>query len=495
MPPVSSPNPSRSLRTAVALLAVSLALAACGGPEPAPQPVDLLIPDVRVVDVEAGAVLEGRTVAVRDGRVAAVWEAGAVPAGLEADRTLPGEGRYLVPGLWDAHVHFRGGEELREANRSLLALYPVNGVTTVRDAGGDLTPALLAWRDSIAEGRLLGPRLLTSGPKLDGPEPGWPGSIALDDPGRVPAALDSLEALGADYVKLYDGSMSPEVFMAAVREAEARGMTVTGHMPLGVDFLEAVEAGLDGTEHLYYAFKGTRANRDEVTRGVRAGELGFWDALWTMLDAGDPGAEAEVFAAMADHGTAVVPTLHIGDVLATVERDDHSGDPELAYVPRAVVDTWAGRVESARRSPEEVRERRRRLEDLMDALVAPMHQAGVTVLAGSDAGPFNSYTYPGFALHAELEALVEVGLSPAEALRAATSAPADFMGLGDELGRVGPGYRADLILLDQNPLEDISATRSVSAVILQGRDVLDRATLEGVRGQVADRVAGAGAGG
>lgn len=486
------PRRPRCLRALAVAALLALPSAACDGDREMASagPYDLVLADVRVVDVEAGQVREGRTVAVRQGRVAAVWSTAEVPSDLRAGRRLEGGGRYLIPGLWDAHVHFRGGEELLEANRALLPLYPVNGITTVRDAGGDLTPALLAWRDSIDQGALLGPRILTPGPKLDGPRPGWPGSIALSDPGEVPAALDSLQALGADYVKLYDGSMSPSVFMAAVEEAEARGMTVTGHMPLGVDFLAAVEAGLDGTEHLYYAFKGTAANREEVTRRVRAGELGFWDALWTTLEARDPAREEEVFQTMAEHGTAVVPTLHIGQVLSRVEAVDHSTDPELAYIPPAVRDTYQGRVESARRQSGEERERNRRLRDLMAAMVPEMQQAGVTVLAGSDAGPFNSFTYPGFALHDELEALVEAGLSPAQALRSATTAPASFMGMGDELGRVAPGYVADLVLLDRNPLEDISATRSIVTVVRRGEDVLDRETLEAVRRQVAERAGG-----
>lgn len=476
-------------------VAIAAALLACGGEDVVPgtgtddtPPPDLIIDDVRVVDVATGSILSDHTVAIADGAVTGVWAADQVPAevrgivaGGASATVIDGAGRYLMAGLWDAHVHFRGGEELRAANRELLRLYPAFGVTTVRDAGGDLTEAIFAWRDSIAAGDLTGPRILTSGPKLDGPRPSWDGSIALSDPAQVPAALDSLQVLGVDYVKLYDGTMSPQVFLAAVREAEARGMTVTGHMPLGVDFLEAVQAGLDGTEHLYYLYKGTAANRDSVGAAVRAGELGFWDAFWAVLGRRDAEREVAVFAAMAESGTAVVPTLHIGDVLSTVEQVDHSADSMLELIPDEIEATYAGRVRSAERSSLETREANRRLRREMAALVAPLQAAGVTILAGSDAGPFNSYTYPGAALHAELEALVAAGLTPAEALRAATTAPATFMGLGDELGRVAPGYVADLILLDENPLSDIRATRSVSTVILRGDEVLDRRALEALR--------------
>lgn len=466
-----------------------LAVVAC---ETAPAP-DLAITDVTVVDVVAGDLVPGRTVTVADGRITGIEPADEAGSAADAATVIDGTGHYLIPGLWDAHVHFRGGAEVAAENRALLPLYVANGVTTVRDAGGDITDEILTWRRTIGAGGMVGPRILTSGPKLDGPRPGWEGSLAMASPDQVPAALDSLQALGADYVKIYDGSTPADVYLAIVEEAEARDMIVTGHMPLSVRFLDAVEAGLDGTEHLYYAFKGTSPIEDSVTAAVAAGELGFWDALYLMMDGPkDPARERATWEAMADAGTAVVPTLHIGEVLAWVDEVDHAGDAELRWIDPAIEATYAGRVRSAERASDESRRRTRALRDTLASMVPRMRDAGVTILAGSDAGPFNSYTYPGFALHAELEALVEAGLTPAEALRAATVAPADFMGAGDSLGRVAEGYLADLVLLEASPLEDIGNTRSVAAVILRGGTVLDAAALEGLLEEVA-RPASAGA--
>jgi imidazolonepropionase-like amidohydrolase len=444
--------------------------------------VDLLVADVHVVDVEAGRVLEDRSVGVADGRIVAVWPADGTPAGLEVGRRLEAEGRYLIPGLWDSHVHFRGGPELREGNRALLPLYPAFGVTTVRDAGGDLTGDIMAWRDSIRAGELLGPEIFTSGPKLDGPRPSWDGSIALSSPDEVPAAVDSLQALGVDYVKLYDGTMSADVFLAAVRETERRGVTVTGHMPLGVDFLEAVEAGYDGTEHLYYAYKGTASNREEISARVDAGELGFWNAFWEMLGRRDPAREAEVAAAMRERGAVMIPTLHIGDVLGSVELVDHTSDYMLPLIPEEIQATYARRVNSARRSPPEVRENSRRLRAEMAEFWKRMHDAGVTTLAGSDAGPFNSFVYPGHSLHEELFALVAAGMTPAEALRSATVLPARFMGVDDRVGRIEPGYEADMVVLDANPLEDIRAISARNLVVLRGETVLTSAEMMQILG-------------
>jgi imidazolonepropionase-like amidohydrolase len=453
-------------------------LAGCATAAPRP-PADIAVVGAHVVDVVTGAVARDRTVLIRDGRIAAIQPPGGRPA---AEHVFDAGGRFMIPGLWDMHVHFRGGADLVAANRALLPLYIANGVTTVRDAGGDMTDALLEWRRDIAAGRMTGPRILTSGPKLDGPSGGWPGSIRLSTPAQVPAALDSLQSIGVDYVKIYDGTLGHDVFLAVVDEAKRRDLIVTGHMPFGVRFLDAVERGLDATEHLYYAFKGAALNEDSVTAAVIASAgtarpLGFWAALSLLQPRfGEQRAEL-VYRGMAAHGTAVVPTLHIGRVLAHVDEVDHSTDAGLRYIDPLIEATYAGRVQSARRSSLQARHERRELQQLFIGMVPAMHAAGVTILAGSDAGASNSYVYPGFSLHAELEELVGAGLSPLAALRAATVDAAGFMRLGSESGRIAVGYRADLLLLERNPLDDIAATRELHAVIVGG-SVLNRADLQ-----------------
>lgn len=477
----------RTVHTRPALAPVTfllLALAACGGGPPA----DLILTDARVVDVEAGEVLPPATVSIRDGRIAAVTPSDEPPS--DARTILDAEGGYLIPGLWDMHVHFRGGEELIPDNRALLPLYIANGITTVRDGGGDITPAVLGWRERIARGDLTGPRILTSGPKLDGPTGGWEGSIRLTEPDQVPQAIDSLEALGVDYVKIYDGTIPGDVYLEILAETERRGLRATGHMPFSVDFREAVAAGLDATEHLYYAFKGGAANEDSVTAEIVAREgtddpLGFWRALELLRPAWDDERARETFERMAAAGTAAVPTLHIGRVLSWVDEVDHDDDPELRYISPEIQETWAGRVTSARRASPEARAERRALQERFIAMIQPMHEAGVRLLAGSDAGPFNSYVYPGFSLHAELEELVGAGLTNAEALRAATADAADFMGRGGELGRIEEGFRADLVLLGSNPLEAITNTRDIRAVIVDGRAPLERDALDALLEQAA----------
>jgi imidazolonepropionase-like amidohydrolase len=480
-------RPSTNALLGAALTTGILAAGCAGDWEGAPP--DVIIQNVHVVDVAEGRILEDRSVAMREGRIIRVDRADRMADGPSETRIMDGAGGYLIPGLWDMHVHFRGGEELSAENEALLPLYIANGVTTVRDGGGDITERVLAWRDRIDAGELVGPRILTSGPKLDGPTGGWDGSIRLSSPDEAPAALDSLESLGVDYVKLYDGTMSHEVFLALLDETRARNMIVTGHMPMSVRFGEAVDRGLDATEHLYYVFKGGAANEDSVTTAVierwdSPDPLGFWNALNLLRAGWDDEIARETYARMGEAGTAAVPTLHIGAVLAQVDTADHSEDPELQYIHPDIEATYAGRVEGARRSSPQARADRRALQEHFVRMVGDMHRAGVLFLAGSDAGPFNSFVYPGFALHSELEALTEAGLSPAEALRTATTNAARFMRVERDFGEVGEGFHADLVLLGSNPLDDIRNTRDIQAVIVRGERVFDRDDLESLLSSV-----------
>lgn len=434
---------------------------------------DILIENTEVVDVAAGKILARHTVAVQDGRISGIWPASDSPQDVTADLTIDGSGKYLIPGLWDSHVHFRGGEALVEENKALLKHYPLSGVTTVRDGGGDITPHLLQWRTAIDEGKLLGPRIFTSGPKLDGPEPMWDGSIPVGQLDEVATAIDDLQAMGADYVKLYNGSMSAEIYLALIRESESSGIKVMGHMPDDVDIMEAIEAGLDGIDHLDYVYNGVNPKRHLLGQGGSRTEV-----RQQMTGARDPAREEEVYTAMRDAGTAVVPTLYMAWLVTAYADTDFSESPELAYMPQGILGTYAMRIESARKaSAERMAVFRAYIADQPN-LIPGINEAGVTILAGSDAGPFNSYCFPGACLKREMQALVAAGMTPAEVLRSATTEPAAFLGYGDSLGKVAVGFEADLVLLDKNPLADIAATESVDTVILRGRTVLDGAALQ-----------------
>lgn len=465
------------------LLLLAWTVTGCG-----PEPADIAVHHVNVINVETGEVSPDRTVTVSNGKIRDIMEA---DPSLEAGRSIDAAGKYMIPGLWDMHVHFRGGDSLIAENRELLDLYIANGVTTVRDAGGDITPAIMDWRQRIRLGTLLGPQIYTSGPKLDGPDARWPGSIEMTTPRQVDETLDSLQSLGVDYVKIYDSTISPEVYTAILEQTEERGMLVTGHMPFSFYFRNALRHGLDATEHMYYVYKAGSSRANELTREYASrmnteNPLGFYEVLRRVMETYDPEVARETFRRMAEEGTSAVPTLYIGEVLAWLDEEDHAEDPYLRYIGPGIRQTYQGRLRGARNRSGEAAEFDRAMKQDFMEMIVPMNEAGVNILAGSDAGPYNSFVYPGQSLHRELQKLVEAGLSPLAALQAATVNGARFFGMADSTGKVAEGYEADLLILDANPLEDISNTRAIDRLILDGDRVLDRARLDALLEELAD---------
>ncbi|SDX58918.1 amidohydrolase family protein [Hymenobacter psychrophilus] len=459
-------NPARLLLSAALLLA-----AGCTTP-PATTPYDLVITHANVVDVETGTIRPDQMVAVAGG---VIRQLGATTASTpRAARTLDAQGRYLMPGLWDMHVHFRGGDSLITANRNLLPLYLAHGITTVRDAGGDLTPAVMEWRRQITAGRLAGPTIFTSGPKIDGHGAFWAGSLEVETPAQIARALDSLQALKVDYVKIYESTISRVAFLGTVAQAEKRGMRTTGHMPYTVTLAEAAAAGLDASEHLYYVFKACSNREDSLTAVIRQSQgtakpIGLFAALPAVYRTYDPATAARTFRMLAERRTAVVPTLYIQQLLADLPTTDHSRDSLLAYIDPALEATYARRLAGARQQSAATRAFNQQLGARFRSLIPGLQKAGVLLLAGSDSGASNSYVYPGAALLGELDQLVRAGLTPAEALRTATINGAIFFHQETTAGSIDAGKAADLLLLEQNPLTSLAALRGIHTVVARGR--------------------------
>jgi hypothetical protein len=186
-------------------------------------PVDLILLNATIVDVENDSITENRYITIKGDSIFSVgWM--LEKGDYDFKESIDLNGKFVMPGLWDNHVHFRGGTDLIAGNQDLLGLYPKFGVTTVRDAGGDITPAVMGWQEKIAQKKLVGPYIFTSGPKLDGPKPAWEGSIKIENEEDIEKALDSLQSIAVDYVKIYDGSLSQENFYSIIEETEKRGL-------------------------------------------------------------------------------------------------------------------------------------------------------------------------------------------------------------------------------------------------------------------------------
>jgi cytosine/adenosine deaminase-related metal-dependent hydrolase len=457
------------------VVVLAAALASCAPPE-AP---DLAIENVTVIDAENG-VRENVTVVVDAGRIVRVVEA-AEPA--SAQEVVDGTGRYLIPGLWDFHVHLTYDDRFTDA---MPGLFLSHGVTSIRDTGGLLEKVLPVVAALEAEGATA-PRVFFAGPLMDGEHVVYDGDnrpglgIANPDAETARANVARLAEAGVDFIKIYE-LVTPEVFEALVDAAAARGLPLDGHVPLSM-LARDVAPHVGSLEHLRNIELDCAADGDALLAARRemlaAHGEGSGAGLRSRLHraqrlpavaAYDAARCGEVLDAM--RSTIQVPTLRLNSAsLAPAFRREGFG-AALERAPAEIAREWRAAAERDRAdtSPADTTYAAWSL-----FLVGRMHEHGVPVGAGTDT-PIG-YAIPGFSLHSELEMLVRAGLPPLEALRAATLRPAEFFGLEGEMGTIQEGRLADLVLLSANPLDDISNTRRIEAVVLKGA-LLTRAELD-----------------
>ena len=420
----------------------------------------LIIHDVTVIDATGAPAQEHRTVIVRDGKIedvrSSAGDSGAKLPGTHID----GRGKFLIPGLWDMHVHIVFGDWFPRGKDVTLPLFIANGITGVRDMGSELE-VLQQWRKEITAGALLGPRIVMSGPMLDGPQPRFPSSIAIKTPEDGRRAVDDLKRRGADFIKLQSLIPRDAVF-AIADEAKKQGITFVGHVPDAVRASEASNAGQKSFEHLIGIFEGSSPLEDQFIRGPKTEKQ--------FLATYDPARAAALFALLAKNRTWQCPTLVWERGGNLIDETDFAHDTRAKYAPAYWKDvTWKRFTEQITHdfNTDDLATRKRFVEKELEVVNA-MHHAGIPFLAGTDTPP-GVYIFPGFSLHEELQRFVAAGFTPMEALQTATLNPAKFFGMEDRLGTVEKGKLADLVLLDANPLEDIRNTQKIAAVIVNGR--------------------------
>ena len=440
----------------------------------------LVIRDARIVDVEAGTASLGDVV-IEDGAIRSV----GADLAAEGGQVLAADGRWLIPGLWDAHVHVFSSHTEPD---SALPLYLLNGVTGIRDMGA-LWPVgeQKALATELEDGTRLGPRLVLSGAWVDAPPGSWPGMFLAGTPAEAEAAVDRIDAEGWAAVKAYS-MLSEPAYEALAAAAERRGLPLVGHVPESVAMRDAIAAGQDGVEHW-----------GRVTRGCAEGEEGTVREAREALAADDP--RAALMTVMAGHNAIVLDTWDearcralLADMAAAgvhvsptfVVAGFYLGLRPGPDAPR--MRTLPAEVRAAWEEPDfRLQAMTGELSALADASIALDRrtfamavEAGVPILASTDASHANPWIFHGDSLADELDIYVEAGMTPHEALFSATAAPPRFLGLDDQDGRIAPGRRADLVLLGADPLEDIGAVREVEAVIVRGR-LLDRTELDDMR--------------
>jgi imidazolonepropionase-like amidohydrolase len=443
------------------LTVVALAGALPARAEDAPAK-SLAITGVTVIDATGAPARPDMTVVVTGDRITALGKPGEVGVP-EGARVVDGKGKYLIPGLWDMHVH--------TASPSFLPLYLANGVTGVRDMHALDPDAIFGLRKQVQEGKQPGPRVVAAGPLVDGPKPLVPSSLVAANAAEGREAVRKLKKMGADFVKVYT-KLPREAYLSIADEAQKQGLPFAGHVPESVSAAEASDLGQKSIEHLAGVELACSDREDELRReAVAALAKADNQAVWELL--GRIGARAAdsfsdkkaraLYARFVRNGTWQVPTLTVLRSLVSLDDPKFTADPRVKYMPPSLRSYW-----SLKLSPETAAWLKRAYKRAT-GLVRAMHQAGVPFLAGTDT-PGVPYVFPGFSLHDELALLVaEGGFTPLEALQAATRDPARFLGREKDLGTVEPGKLADLVLLDADPLADIHNTTKIAAVVANGR--------------------------
>lgn len=425
------------------------------------RPHSLVLTHVTVIDATGSPAKLDMTVVITNDRITTLGKGGRVRIPIGA-QVVDATGKFLIPGLWDMHAH-----TLRRVRaETFFPLFIANGVTGVRDMG--TTPEefrlLKQWRKEIADGTRVGPRIVASGPLLDGANPVYPSlSIVASNEIEGRQAVRSLKQQGADFVKVYN-RLSRAAYFAIADEARKQQTSFAGHVPDEVSAREASDAGQKSIEHLSGIVADCSTFEPILKKALAEASASSSERhlIEQALDTCDERKALILFKRLAKNDTWYVPTFVQQKF---VEVSQPGADWRLRYVLDSMRADWESEMKSL--TPGNLASLKRVLQRKLE-VVGVMRRAGVKFLAGTDT-PIRYILVPGFSLHDELVLFVRAGLTPMEALQTATRNPAEFLGTLNTLGTVEKGKIADLVLLDADPLADISNTQRIAAVVFGGK--------------------------
>jgi hypothetical protein len=456
-----------------------------------PRPATLAITHATVIDATGAPPQPNSTILIDHEKILAIGPDSSIeiPTGAQV---IDATGKFLIPGLADMHLHLMGAGEPAGSREFILPLLIANGVTTVRDMGGDVAQ-LKKLKKEIDSGDQPGPQIFFTGPYLDGNPPYFQPSIIVVTPAEAAAAVHKLKSEGVDFIKV-QSRLKPEGYFAIAEAARKESIRFVGHVPDSISPAQASDAGQASIEHLTGILLACSSKEAELREQQlnppphreTPRQTSLRQRAWqqAVLDSYSHEKAQQLYAKLLANHTWQVPTLPLLIELAYLTpATDRASDPNLKYIPQNLQRVWKqGRAESLANKTSGDFQLRAKLVEASLKAVGDMHAAGIPMMAGTDSTAPN--LVPGFALHDSIADFVRAGFTPMEALQAATSKPAEFLNRSNEQGTIVPGHRADLLLLDANPLEDIHNTQKIRAVILNG-NYLDRNALDALLNKAA----------
>lgn len=424
---------------------------------------DLLVQNVTIIDVKTGDAHSGRSVGIDGDKITKIYEAD-VKASADT-QTIDATGKFIIPGLWDMHTHYFWN--YTSSNPALIA----NGVTGIREMWGNIEVIKMV-RDQTAAGNMVAPDIYTAGAIIDGTPPIWPGSAGVGNAEEAIAEVDKQIAQGVDFLKVYS-RLTKEAYYAIAEKSKEANIPFAGHIPSSITIWEAMEAGQYSSEHMYGILEAVNSNPEELA----AQPSPFSEkSMELMVDNFDEDLFDSLATVMAKSEMWLSPTLTVLRSIANLDDSTYTNDPRLKYVPAFMTASWNPANDFRFKGrPASFYKTSRKNYKFQLSLMGKLADKGVKIIAGTDFA--NPYCFPGFSLHDELALMVEGGMSTLQALQAATINAAIFQGKESQFGTVENGKLASLVLLNANPLADISNTQKIETVILRGK-VMDRTALD-----------------
>jgi len=413
------------------------------------QQADFAFTHVNVITMENEQVLQDQTVLIKDGRILKIGKASGVDIG-GISQVINGTGKYLMPGIAEMHAHIPGNQNGTEIVEETLFLYLSNGITLIRGMLGQ--PYHLSLREQVAKGDVLGPRIYTSGPSING------NSVTSVE--QAKSKVKAQKEAGYDFLKLHPG-LTRENFDAVVATANEVGIPYAGHVSTGVGVRRAIEAKYGSIDHVDGYVEGLVPGSIRVNPNTN----GFFGINFT--DIADESLINELVAQTKEAGVWIVPTQAMMERwIGPTPAKEIGANPEMKYMNPRTVNNWVRTKEGVLANSNYDGEQANRFNELRRKVIGDLHKGGVGILLGSDAPQV--FNVPGFSIQREMDAMVRSGLSTYETLKAGTVNPAKYFGDESEYGKVREGLSADLILLDANPLENIANMQQQSGVMVRG---------------------------